>query len=732
MRARSLNSTLVLLAVCAAAVRAQEKPPEERPPQEPTWQDHAATDGLDDAAIKQLERDRLLISGKTLPQSFSAYIPELLRGSTVPFFITSDAVLNAFHVLLEESTQRWEATNARELHGLLRPIYENLPAALADRRDRAELERGLPRARRVIAVALRLLGEDVALEDGDKALVEEEVARITRAEGTLKPAWLGDPDDGFLAIDYTRFKPVGCYTQSEPLRRYFRAVRWLQCIPFRPMYDEELAAILLLGGACRDYAAVQTVARFSVLIGAGDDRSLAHAVSAAQTGYTLVESRERLASAQQKAPAVIDQLRWIPRDPNEVAEVSYRILPSAPLPDAVMFQRTTDPRRHERATPTGLELAAMLGSPVAAEVFQGTDNASLRADLEGCRPLFEGQSIYAQYLRVLRHLADAPEPDAPPQFGQRPWQVKSCNALLAGWAQMRHTFVLQSKEHASFRGGVAPRAGFIEPDPEFFSALAGLADMVHRTLADAGALRPDKRQLTEDLRAYAKLVEDKNPWQEDNVYETLTADEARLLWWGDMLADTLGVYTRDEQWESAKRSADMVKRARACADAIDGGTFAKPELLDKAFRAPGQNLSELWPDLVLLCRRLEALAHKQLRRVDFTPDENRYIKSIGRELGAAMFYGGNSWLHPRDDAPRATTIMSDRAGRYFHVGIARPRVLYVLYPWNGKDVLCRGAVLPYYELTHDQRLTDTEWKGLLDGDGRPDLPAWLKPITQGR
>jgi hypothetical protein len=62
------------------------------------------------------------------------------------------------------------------------------------------------------------------------------------------------------------------------------------------------------------------------------------------------------------------------------------------------------------------------------------------------------------------------------------------------------------------------------------------------------------------------------------------------------------------------------------------------------------------------------------------------------------------------------------------VGISRPRALYLLYPVKGGEILCRGAVMPYYEFVHDSRLTDVEWKSLLDSDKRPKSPDWIAPI----
>jgi hypothetical protein len=39
-------------------------------------------------------------------------------------------------------------------------------------------------------------------------------------------------------------------------------------------------------------------------------------------------------------------------------------------------------------------------------------------------------------------------------------------------------------------------------------------------------------------------------------------------------------------------------------------------------------------------------------------------------------------------------------------------------------------VLPYHEFAHPTRLTDAEWKALLDSPQRPELPAWVRPVFQ--
>src|SRR5207249_1186763 len=54
--------------------------------------------------------------------------------------------------------------------------------------------------------------------------------------------------------------------------------------------------------------------------------------------------------------------------------------------------------------------------------------------------------------------------------------------------------------------------------------------------------------------------------------------------------------------------------------------------------------------------------------------------------------------------------------------------LYGLYPYQGKEILTRGAVMPYYEFPWATRLTDGEWLKLLDSPEAPPNPAWITPI----
>jgi hypothetical protein len=42
------------------------------------------------------------------------------------------------------------------------------------------------------------------------------------------------------------------------------------------------------------------------------------------------------------------------------------------------------------------------------------------------------------------------------------------------------------------------------------------------------------------------------------------------------------------------------------------------------------------------------------------------------------------------------------------------------------DILCQGAVMPYYEYRSRERLTDEEWRQKLDSPAAPPLPDWVQ------
>lgn len=145
--------------------------------------------------------------------------------------------------------------------------------------------------------------------------------------------------------------------------------------------------------------------------------------------------------------------------------------------------------------------------------------------------------------------------------------------------------------------------------------------------------------------------------------------------------------------------------------------------------SPGLELWQRWRELERLTDQLEVLVQKELRGVDWNRENAAVLKNYGGTLGNIMGYKGNSYDTARDDAPRWTTVAHDpNIDRNLALAIGRPRAIYVLYPWRGSLILCRGAVMSYYEYPSARRLTDPEWKAELDGASPPPQPSWIQPL----
>jgi hypothetical protein len=170
-----------------------------------------------------LERDRICLSSQTFRQCFEPYMPD----ETSARFITSDSLLNGFHVLLEGTVKHLEVRNANRLITALLGSWSALE--------------GNRVARILLGVALRLPGQQVELGPV-QVEVEQEVERICRAEEVLLPDWLSPGSLDFLAVDYRRFRVRGFYTGSNQLTDYFRAFSWLKSIPLRLSRELELEA----------------------------------------------------------------------------------------------------------------------------------------------------------------------------------------------------------------------------------------------------------------------------------------------------------------------------------------------------------------------------------------------------------------------------------------------------------------------------------------------------------
>lgn len=363
-------------------------------------------------------------------------------------------------------------------------------------------------------------------------------------------------------------------------------------------------------------------------------------------------------------------------------EPSSRVLSALALPDQVCV---VEPAAQARLPlEVGLAMCGALGSSWAYEWLDTRWHRFLpKADLRG-------RSLYHKHLHCLAALVEKPE-----VLTSEAWSAKCHQTAAGGWAQLRHALALHAKETAVMACLEPPAlAGFVEPNPEFFKRAGELISLTHALFAEAGALEPDWRMALEPLDLAINLCGQPN----------------RPFW---LLQDSTPA-SRDV--DLRRIQADLENGELQEADR-DTARFIAINLGGLSWHA-FDDLTPTWRELHSLTGWLAHLARLQLRG-ELT-SESESLKDFGLKLQDLMLCSNA----PNDDAPRVATIASDPLlGTYHHVGVGRPRALYVLYPWKGQEILCLGGVLPYHEFAHPSPLTDPEFRDL-----KPPTPEWVHPL----
>lgn len=716
---------------------------------------------------EQLNLDKVLITNHVYNHIFEPYL-----NPVSPVFITSDVVLSAFHVLLKESVAAMEEANAQKAIDILKLIWSKIAPKeksatgnLEDQKISESSQEKLSvedyaksvtelrnaagrRAQIVIAVAIKLLEDNsINLDEQLNRIVGNEVSKIVSGEGIEMPEWTGVSDSEFMTLDYSRYKPRGLYTQSELLKRYFMVLSWLRSIPFRVDNDVEFLSILLLGKTLNasymaDYSKQREIEKFfryyRDLTGQPGDRDLLFAAQIVRDRPSDLEtvreylvkriedSKERL---KEKGRFVI-----VPDDSAATTLGNFKIISEHRMPDTYLFQRTTGFKESFHSRPSGLEICAVLGSDFALEqlVIGATQDQKdlLYKTIDNFKPVFKSESLYKRYLNCLAELIDDTEHDAPDFMSGKAWKIKSCNTVLSGWSQFRSTWELPSRYNTLLTNGSLSDfpIGFVEPEPEFFGRLGRLVEDIKDLLERSGAFVPPRDIITKDLRVFAGLIKENKYPKPDEVSENPSEEEIFAIDRSIMSIAALGniIYSRED---FISRREVILEKILSLANNIEKGKYDDDPNYQAFVLETNIDTKQLWMSLCSICKRLEVLAHKQLRDVDISKEEKYFLIDFGEKLISMMLCDRYSYPRSVCAAPGITRVyLNPDRGGYLHVGIGRPRLMYVLYPYKGKEVLCHGAVSLYYEFVTPELLTDEQWKERLGSNNQPENPVWLKPI----
>ena len=392
----------------------------------------------------------------------------------LPSLITSDVALHLTHLLFDNAVQKMETE-------VLGPALTRMVKRMRDqaRQLAGKVDRKL--AKPLDRLLLRLQIAGVMLDSDTSGLSKERLERIkVETDRILKAT---GPTTNELGVDYQVYRVRGHYTQSEALRRYFRAYLFLS----QPEIKDPLEVALLTALALSDENNRKTLEWFegfgSLLVGPAANITPLSLQSRARDIFSEKPSLEQLAAAKDpiirpgKSVTLIAR-RW-PAD-NDVLTVGVEV-GKRPFPDPLDLLATLGSKRARKLLEPQVKQFPSLGPRLdkAAEMFK-------QGQLAG------SASVGGRWLLSLRWLLlDYPKGYASFQRS-RAWSTHKLVTAAASWTELRRDTILYVRPPIVWAEGgdeerLPPsRAGYVEPVPELYAELADVLASLRRGLESFG------------------------------------------------------------------------------------------------------------------------------------------------------------------------------------------------------------------------------------------------------
>lgn len=467
--------------------------------------------------LELLNKHGFVVSERLKTQSIGVAYHDAWHAD-LPVFITTDAILHAFHKSYDnilESVER--RILIRSLDSLLSRLHEGVPALAARYGALPGMVIPLRDVDFYLAVARQLLGHG-----GTPVFAEN----VTRVSGMLQhiagesPAEVALFGSGTRVMDFSQFKPRGHYAQDPVLQKYFKAMIWLgrteiYCTapagdsaapPDSSIQMQALMAVLLVEsshatGAQQHFDRIERILQF--FVGDQDNISLGQLASfVAAQGITSAAEllpaaswrsfQQKLLQQSFAMQRIISQILWSdPCDTEQIKPASaflligQRFVVDSYITGNVVFDRINyEGRKVTRMLPSTLDVLYALGNDGAAQLLQpalaqyhyATNLAALRYLVDAYDSSFWSATLYSGWVNAIRALNPPVHRDGLPPFMQTAaWWQEKMNTQLAGWAQLRHDNLLYAKQSYTGVPICSFPESYVEPIPAFFEAMKTIA-----------------------------------------------------------------------------------------------------------------------------------------------------------------------------------------------------------------------------------------------------------------
>jgi hypothetical protein len=439
-----------------------------------------------------------------------------LKDHEVPVFVTSDTLLHLYHIMFDQTLKGIEEREFFDsILDLSKALFDKSIEDYETFTD-PQLKEAARRNVGFFGVALSLLqtptdeyndSEDIktisfSIPQFVTENVTSELSNIEAHEG------FQDSSIFHYKEDYSQYNPRGHYTQSEKLKRYFKAMIWYGRITFLLRGSDiinEIDANIATIQACLLSTALFSLTdqerpleelweRIYVVttffVGAADDLIPFEYLTGINTVFgtrfnateftnetkmlTLLGTLAQLRSPQIYGGTgnVVIQPPFSKDQLSEILEKTkgMRLMGQRFIPDSYMFQNLVSPTTGQytgdgapftdwmgqRVMPRGLDIMTILGSTRARELldtegdtayeFYDRQIENLSGQFTSLNVTEWNRNLYWGWLYTLKPLLGNFDTRYPSFMQTNAWKDKELQAVLASWTELRHDTILYAKQ----------------------------------------------------------------------------------------------------------------------------------------------------------------------------------------------------------------------------------------------------------------------------------------------
>lgn len=587
-----------------------------------------------------------------------------------PSFVTTDLYLQLFHLYFDCALKEIEQNKlSLSMTNLCSKMINEMRSRILsahDKQTKDAAEYNLA----YFSIAYSLItGKPIGtLPLKYRTMLQKELQRVNNSVNDYSD-FLGYKD---IPFNYSLFKPRGHYTRNISLKRYFKAMMWLQTVPFGTDKPQQLRRALLIAEVIGGNAQLKSIYNkvsdpISYLMGTPDNITVlqvydiikSHSVTLAKLmsdEKALNEIRASIEQLAQKQTRIKPKFEYSSR-------YKINLMPQRYMPDAEVLQEMVDYQNEptKRATPKGLDVMAAMGCSIAEqtlidELKEDSSWNNYKSTLSKMKLRikdvdFDG-TIATKWMAALKTMTD--KDTKYPYFMQSlQWDKKNLNAALASWAELKHDAILYAKQPMGAEcGGAIPDPvvkGYVEPNTAFWTKALSLLDATKNVYKKYDLANAKINKITERIREITEFL--------------LSMSNKELS----------GQKITDMEYKQIEKI---------------GATFENISL--DLIREPNQFLQG-WDDVKSEDKSIAVTADVYTANADNNPHHSILYEGVG----------------PADD-------------------------IYVVIEMDGYLYLTRGAVFSYREYqrpTTEQRMTDGEWQKELKIHPRLGVPTWMNEIT---